>query len=1001
LKTTKKQKDLTTAPLESNLMRQISSSVHYTLTHVQVNKELEKSAIALSLQRVATMPLTDLEVGYGGDISTPIADALGFKYRRYGRQANESRQALSFVNEDGTIWQAKIFETDRQDGRSGQYLAPVENGDRIYTPAIDSETRQKISDRYSVDVPQDVSFWEWLADHHEIPIIITEGGKKSLSLLSQGYVAIALYGCSSGFNKEDNDLKDNLKPFAQEGRKIAIALDRDPDAKPKAQRDVKTGISRLSWGFSRNGCDVVTVLWDGQDGKGVDDLIVNKGIQAFERAYEQAKPYKLWQLGKHLEKRLARYKPDYGFDVPDLSQAINLETIPKTGIVWLNSGKGTGKTKAIANLVKDSEKVLSLGHRVALQRNLANRLDCDYIADIDKYESEFIADGSRKTRRVSLCADSLLSIPTGFVENGDLVLDEVDQVLRHLQTGSTCGKNGKRPALIAKFIQVVREAKRVILASADIDSWMIDLIASIRNEHLSYGISNNYKANGYDCDFYQSGDDAAIIARLILDVTQGEKLFVSTDSKSKGKRLAKVLYPIIGKEAILEVNSQTSGSQEIKAFIESPDQYLADHPYIKVVIATPSMGTGVSIEGDHFDKVYGLFYGVSICDNDASQALSRVRKPIPRIVWAKRKGSLYSRFGQDFAPFAITANIQKLTKATTHLLKDAIAPEQLARINAIDWQGAIMTATATIETERNRSMADFRDALQVRLEHEGNHITIIESSGDKATRQMLRDASQEVKLDEANAIANAPDLTLSQAQEYEAKQDRLDPSQLASLAKFNLANFYALDRITVDDVLGDRYGRTRTALTRLEHLLYADLATEKDVKSIANLCQWQTDITPVDIPTNTLKQETEKLLHIPELLAYVASGNEWQTDTPIVEKVCKAMRHYANNVKQILGFTVSEKMSNCQLIGEILTRYGLKTESRRSHGDRLYRVDLDSLNKVRAIITRRHQKRLDKGIQLQVTPLYSMLILGGDWEEQKASNIPIPIADPVDDDEFF
>ena len=989
-------------------MSQTLSREHNTLSTVEkcrLQKELQKSAIALSLQRVATIPLTDLEVSYGGEISTPIADALGFKYRRYGRQANESRQALSFVNEDGSTWQAKIFETDRQDGRSGQYLAPVKNGDRIYTPAIDPETRQKIGDRHKVDVPLEGSFWQWVADHPEIPIIITEGGKKSLSLLSQGYVAIALYGCSSGYDKDNDDLKDNLKPFAQEGRKIAIALDRDPDAKPKAQRNVAMGIRRLSWAFSRNGCDVVTVLWDSQDGKGVDDLIVNKGIQAFETAYEQAKPYKLWQIGKHLEKRLARYKPDYRFDVPDLSQAINLETIPNTGIVWLNSGKGTGKTKAIANLVKDSEKVLSLGHRVALQRNLANRLNCDYIADIDKYDSEFIADGSRRTRRVSLCVDSLLSIPIGFVENGDLVLDEVAQVLRHLLTGSTCGKNGKRPAIIARFIQLVREAKRIILADADIDSWMIDLIAAIRNEHSTYGISNNYKANGYDCDFYQSGDDTAIIEKLIQDVKESKKLFIPTDSKRKGKRLAKVLYPIIGKEAILEVNSQTSGSQEVKAFIENPDQYLADHPYIKVVIATPSMGTGVSIESNYFDKVYGLFYGVSICDNDASQALSRVRKPIPRIVWAKRKGSLYSRFGQDFAPFVITANIQKLTKATAHLLKDKIAPEQLARLNAIDWQGAIMTATATIETERNRSMADLRDALQVRLEHEGNQVTIIESNGDKATRQMLREASQEVKLDEAKSVANAPELTLSEALEYEAKQDRLDPSQLDALAKFTLANWYALDRVTVDDVLSDRNGRTRKALTRLEHLLFADLATDKDVKTIANLCQWQADITPVDIPTNTLKQETEKTLHIPELLEYVGSGNEYDSTSPIVVKVYEACKHFADNVKLILGFNVLKMSSPCQLIGEILTRYGLKTESRRSHGDRIYRLDLESLNKVRAIITRRHQKRLDKGIQLQVTPLYSMLILGGDWQEQKAPSIPIPIPDtppdPHNEYEFF
>jgi len=988
-------------------MQKISSSVHYTLTPLQVNRELEKSAIATSLQRVATKPLTDLEVSYGGDVETPIADALGFRYRRYGRQANETQHALSFVNEDGTVWQAKIFETDRQDGRSGQYLAPVKNGDRIYTPAIDSETRQKISDRYDVDVPKDGSFWEWVKPNPDIPIAITEGGKKDLALLSGAYVAVGLYGCLCGTTRDEQgniDLIDDLKPFAIQGRKIAIALDRDTN--PKAKRAVETGISRLSWAFSRYGCEVVTVLWDSQDGKGVDDLIVNKGIEAFDEAYRQAKTFKLWQLGKYLDKRLASYKPNISLNVPDISQALNLETVPKTGIVWLNSGKGTGKTKAIAKLVKDTYTVLSLGHRVALQRNLANRLGCDYIADIDKVEKEFLADGSRYTRRVSLCVDSLLQIPTGFAENGDLILDEVAQVMRHLFTGSTCGKKGKRPALIAKFIQLVREAKRIILADADIDSWMIDLIAIIRNETAIYGISNSYKANGYDCDFYQSGDDTATIERLIQDVKASQTLFTTTDGLGKAKRLAKVLYPIIGKEAILEVNSETSGSDEIKAFIENPDQYLADHPYIKIVIATPSMGTGVSIESDYFDKVYGLFYGVSICDNDASQALSRVRKPLPRIVWAKRKGSAYSRFGQSTAKIEITGNIHKLTKATTDLLKDKIAPEQLARLNAIDWQGAIINATSEIEAYRNRCMADFRDALHARLEYEGNTVTLIDSKGDKATRQTLREASQAVKLDKAVSTVNAPDTTLSEALQLEAKQDGLTPSQRAILDKFYLKDFYCLETLTVDDVLSDRNGRTRKALTRLEHLLYEDLATDKDIKAITNLCQWQADITPVDIPTNTLKHETEKLCHIPELLEWLDSGNEYSGSSPIVEKVCKALRYFSGQIKTVFGFTVNDKMSNGQLIGEVLQRYGLKSKPSRKHQNvRYYILDQDCLANVKAIITRRQEKRLDKGIQLQVTPLYTLFISGGDSQSETNQEKHIPIddhpPDPVDDDEFF
>ncbi|MHC5831819.1 MAG: hypothetical protein ACYT04_91575, partial [Nostoc sp.] len=55
------------------------------------------------------------------------------------------------------------------------------------------------------------------------------------------------------------------------------------------------------------------------------------------------------------------------------------------------------------------------------------------------------------------------------------------------------------------------------------------------------------------------------------------------------------------------------------------------------VFVTPSLGTGISIDVQHFDRVYGIFQGV-IPDSEARQALARVRDDVPRVVWCAKRG---------------------------------------------------------------------------------------------------------------------------------------------------------------------------------------------------------------------------------------------------------------------------------------------------------------------------------------------------------------------------
>ncbi|PSB14582.1 DUF3854 domain-containing protein [Phormidesmis priestleyi ULC007] len=82
------------------------------------------------------------------------------------------------------------------------------------------------------------NFWKWLEQRVDIPLILTEGGKKSLCLLSQGYVAIALYGARGGVveneviggekvRKLKPELIHDLQRFAVPKRSITIALDQD------------------------------------------------------------------------------------------------------------------------------------------------------------------------------------------------------------------------------------------------------------------------------------------------------------------------------------------------------------------------------------------------------------------------------------------------------------------------------------------------------------------------------------------------------------------------------------------------------------------------------------------------------------------------------------------------------------------------------------------------------------------------------------------------------
>jgi putative DNA primase/helicase len=234
------------------------------------------------------------EYDYGGDVATPIHEELDWKFTRFTQQVKEQFYAAFFKNEDGTTWQAIVGLWDDKKQRPYRYLAPKGIGDRAYLPPVPAKIRKRIGSKYGVDIPLVGSFWKWLENQDKLPRIITEGGKKSLCGLSDGYIAIALYGCKCGAIGEDEDGEkitprpiSDLARFATENTIWLFAFDRDE--KDSAKTAVSFGKKRLMGSLVREGrCFCEDVFWTPQQGKGWDDLVTTSGSGAFDNAYSRA-----------------------------------------------------------------------------------------------------------------------------------------------------------------------------------------------------------------------------------------------------------------------------------------------------------------------------------------------------------------------------------------------------------------------------------------------------------------------------------------------------------------------------------------------------------------------------------------------------------------------------------------------------------------------------------------------------------------------------------------
>jgi hypothetical protein len=725
--------------------------------------------------------------------STPIADFLGFRFTRFGHKANVNQFAAKFGD-----WQLKIFGEDTDGKRTGKYLAPTGIGDVPYLPNIPTAIARKPVAKVSFLLESsllewlanDGLFWDWFQEHKEIPLIVTEGAKKALAAISQGHIALALFGCNCGVT--DLTVKPELFPYV-EGRQVIIAFDQD--GKPETRHKVFKATKRLgnALTYHANSKPVIS-KWKGEDGKGLDDLIANDP-ELFCTAIDRAIPFEKWKLGQYTDLSGLVSKRVNSRYLEEITPPENAK------LIAIKSGKGTGKTEAIANKVRETidkgEPVVVISHREQLCRELAQRFCLEYRTDLSL---------EGRQNGYVLCVDSLhpKANPPFKPENWPgvtVVIDEVEQVIWHLLNSDTCRYN--RVAILQSLTDLLNGAEKIYLADADLTRRSIDYVVGLHNEPIQPWVLVNdwQRETKRRAHVYDSPD--SLLSDTMAANQNGDRLMILTGSQKVTSQWGTInLESLINSQfpdrKILRIDreSVTTPGHPAYGCMGNLNQIL---PNYDVVIASPTLETGVSIDVKHFDRVFCFATGSQTVEA-VGQTIDRVRDDIPRHIWIKKYSS--QRIGNgSHDPRVLLKSTEKVFKANVMLLYQADA------IAAFDDNNPKHIKTwATFSACHNYGFKNYRENFYELLQENGYQLIKTEKPDDSHEWGMCAKELKEHNQDlHYQAISEAPILTEIEYKLIKEKRAKTDQERLSE-EKTAIAHRYATNEVTPDLAKADDNG---------------------------------------------------------------------------------------------------------------------------------------------------------------------------------------------------
>ena len=372
---------------------------------------------------------------------------------------------------------------------------------------------------------------------------------------------------------------------------------------------------------------------------------------------------------------------------------------------------------------------------------------------------------------------------------------------------------------------------------------------------------------------------------------------------------------------LLEKEKVTSGLRKVKL------------DKIKIVIASPTICTGISIEqlDGYFSGVFSIQAG-NITPNSVRQQLVRLRDfQVPRYIWCPK-------VGKNFVGSKSTNPIELLTdqKGEAGLSFKLLGYPQAERL--IESNVCPLTKYwARVGAQQNRDNYNYREILRTDLEEEGWNVLDRYPDDNDEELKIVWEERKEIRetsiQQETEALVNAEEITPEQAMKFEGKKD-LTSSQERQLKKHQLKQTYGVEEVTPELVEADSkklYPTMRLRFWLKDGRPYVEVADRDRLEKLKARSGGKLFIPDVNKITNIARV---KLLETCNLDKFLEEGKEWSNHSPELIELSKFVFKDLIRFNQLLRCGIAITDSPITVVQKILKQINQRLPYLRNERDR-------------------------------------------------------------------